>query len=86
MNHKERTLPQQYITEEEARNSLAPNLTVKNVKLALIPSESDKEYFCYEFLCTGTRGEDILVYVDALTGVERDILLLLYSDGGTLTK
>ena len=31
-------------------------------------------------------GEDALVYLNAATGAEEDILLLLYSDHGTLTK
>lgn len=86
MNHQSRELPQFSIDEETAKQKLAENLKIKNMKIALIPSDSDKEYLCYEFLCTGAREEDILVYIDGQTGVERDILLLLYTDGGTLTK
>ena len=86
MNHMERSLTEPKLSSAEAQNNLSPNLKVKSVKRALIPTASDREYLCYEFLCTGYDNEDILVYIDANTGVERQILLLLYSDGGTLTK
>lgn len=86
MNHMNRTISTSHISEDEAAKSLAPNLEIKSSKLALIPSDSDREYFCWEFLCLGERGEDLLVYIDAKTGVERDILLLLYVDGGAMTR
>lgn len=86
MNHTTRNIDSPYITEEEAKETLASNLKVKNAKLTLIPSDSDREYLCWEFLCLGERGEDLLVYIDAKAGIERDILLLLYLDGGTMTR
>lgn len=86
MNHMDRTISTSHISEETAAKSLASNLEIKSSKLALIPSDSDKEYFCWEFLCLGERGEDLLVYIDAKTGIERDILLLLYVDGGAMTR
>lgn len=86
MNHMARDIGSPYIAEEEAKGKLASNLTVKCTKLALIPSDSDREYLCWEFLCLGERGEDLLVYIDAKAGIERDILLLLYLDGGTMTR
>ncbi len=86
LNHKERTIAGPRISAAEAQSVISPNLSVASVKEALIPSGSDKEYHCYEFLCTGANDDHILVYIDTETGLERDILLLLYSDGGTLTK
>ena len=32
------------------------------------------------------KGQEVLIYTNAETGKEEDILLLLYSDNGTLTK
>ncbi len=32
------------------------------------------------------QKEEVLIYIDADKGYEEDIMLLLYSDGGTLTK
>ena len=45
-----------------------------------------KEIYAYEFLCTDKKQNDVLIYIDAVTGNEADIKLLLYSDGGTLTR
>lgn len=86
LNHEPRTIASPLISSAEAQKSISPNLTVTSVRQALIPSGADSEYHCYEFLCTGKDDDHVLVYIDVETGVERDILLLLYSDGGTLTK
>jgi len=86
MNHKERDLKKPKINVSKAEKSLSKSLEIKSSKLALIPSNFGTEYLCYEFLCTSKIGEDILVYIDANTGEEKQILLLLYADGGTLTK
>lgn len=90
MNHKDRsvlkTKLEGAITAESAQKNLSKNLKVKSVKTALIPSETDHEFLCYEFLCTGLYDEEILVYVDVGTGTEKQIFLLLHSAGGTLTK
>lgn len=86
LNHEPRTIASPLISSAEAQKSISPNLTVTSVRQALIPSGADSEYHCYEFLCSGKDDDHVLVYVDVGTGVERDILLLLYSDGGTLTK
>ena len=45
-----------------------------------------KEVYAYEFLCSDKNQNDVLIYIDAETGNEADIKLLLYSDGGTLTR
>ena len=86
MNHKNRSFSEPKVSAEDAQKSVSKNLQIKSHKLALIPTNFDTEYLCYEFLCTSKSGDDILVYVDANTGQEKQILLLLYADGGTLTK
>lgn len=86
MNHHQRELDAPKITVQEAQKSLNKNLTVQSSKLAVIPTESANEIFCFEFLCKGKNGEDILIYINADTGAEEDILLLLYSDNGVFTK
>ncbi len=86
LNHENRTISKPLISASEAQKSISPNLTVNSVREALIPTGSDSEYHCYEFLCTGQSDDHVLIYIDTESGVERDILLLLYSDGGTLTK
>ncbi len=84
-NHRERKIEPTKISEEQARAVLNPMLSVQSVKKALIPKHG-KELLCYEFLCRDSDGNDALVYVNALTGKEEQVLLLLYTDGGVLTK
>lgn len=86
MNHKERTIPTPSITTVEAQKNISPLLTVTDTRLAVIPTSSKNEQFTYEFHCKNADGEELLVYIDTATGFEDDILLLLYSDDGVLTK
>lgn len=86
MNHRTRTVPGDVISAEEAMNSVSDVLTVKDMKKAFIPMQDGNEVYTYEFFCTDGNGNDVLVYIDAETGLEADIKLLLYSDGGTLTR
>lgn len=86
MNHIEREIPPFGITPEDASNGLAPSLRVKKISAAVIPTDGTSEKFTYELLCEDSEGQDILVYKDISTGDEADILILLYSDNGTLTK
>lgn len=86
MNHRSRTVPGNIIDKDKAMNSVNNTLTVKSSQTAFIPMEDGSEIFTYEFLCSDESGNDVLVYIDAKTGNEADIKLLLYSDGGTLTR
>ena len=59
---------------------------VKKTQFSFIPMEDGNEIFTYEFLCSDKNGTDVLVYIDAISGTEADIKILLYSDGGILTR
>ena len=85
MNHTERELGSKLISQKVAKKMLSKTLTVTKSQKALIPTDSGKEHLCYEFLCHDDKEQDVLVYIDAVTGEEREILLLLYTDGGRLT-
>lgn len=85
-NHQERAFQTPVYTAEQARAVLSEKLVAKKTALALIPTSSGKEVRCYEFLCTSEETEEILVYINVLTLKEEEILILLKSDGGTLTK
>ena len=86
-NHTERTPFKAKITKAEAQKKISPYLTVKSSKLCVIPKDNGKEVNCYEFLTSSSKtGDDALVYINADTGDEEDIMLLLYSDNGTLVK
>ena len=84
-NHIERTISAPKISLDAARKKVSQKLTIKKEKLAIIPSTSLTEKLCYEFLCTGQDGENILVYINANTGEEEEILILLIDENGTLT-
>lgn len=86
VNHFARTNVNPVLTSENAAKSLSPYLTVKDVKTAVIPTDSGKEVLCYEFWCEGTGNEELLVYINAATGEEENIFFLLYSDNGILVR
>ena len=86
MNHKQRSVSNNILTRSEAQKSVSANLTVEKNHMAIIPMSDGKEVYTYEFLCNDKDGNDVLVYIDAQTGKEADIKLLLYSDGGILTR
>ncbi len=86
VNHQERSLAEPAISMEQAREVLSPQLTVKSSRLALIPTDGEKEALCWEFNCEGTAGDSVLVYVNAATGAEQEILLLIEDDDGVLTR
>ncbi len=86
MNHKERNIPPFSVTPEEAMQNIPSSLKVTKISAAVIPTKSADERYTYELLCEDTDGQHILIYKDITTGEEADILILLYSDNGTLTK
>lgn len=72
------------ISEEDAREILSNHLTVQKAKEVVVPDNYGGEYHAYEFSCS-TFGHPVLVYVDAETGVERDILLVMENEDGIMT-
>lgn len=83
MSHHERDIPDPEISEEQAMERLSSAVEVENVRLVIIPTAGDHELLCYEFRVT--FGEDrFLIYIDAKTGDERKILLMVEQEDGTL--
>ena len=66
------------------QKNLNKNLEIKSEGLAVIPTEWKTEILCWEF--KGTVDEtDFLVYINAETGKEEDILVIVNTPNGTLT-
>lgn len=86
MNHTERALPEIKASKKGSENIISDNLYVLSWQKAMIPLDTGKEALCYEFRCKDKDDSECLVYVDCETGKERDIMLLLYQDGGILTR
>jgi germination protein YpeB len=72
------------LSQKKASDRLSSNLTIQNVKLAIIPSSGEHEVLCYEFLCLSDNGNQVLVYINADTGNEEQIKLLRISNNGTV--
>lgn len=83
-SHYERNLPQVKISKDEAKQNLNKNLEIKSESLAIIPTEFQTEIFCWEFKGT-IDGTEFLVYINAETGKEEDILVIKNTPNGTLT-
>lgn len=87
MNHTKREVPRKTkYTLKQGEKLLRENLKVISRKKAFIPTEWETEEYVYEYHCSDKNGDHVLVYIDPLTGWEKDILLMLYVDGGVLTK
>lgn len=84
-NHTVRNLPEPAISEEKAISLVSKSLEVIDEELCVIPSGGLNEIFCYEIKCVGESGQNVLVYINAVTGKEEQILLLRISGNGTLT-
>ena len=84
-NHTIRELPPPKISGEHAQTLISRSLTPISSQLCVIPSDGKNEIFCYEVRCTGLDGENILVYLNAETGREEEILILKIGSGGVLT-
>lgn len=84
-NHTERNIKTPEITEEEAKSNLNKNLEITSSNLAIIPTEWRTEVFCYEFKGR-INNTDFLVYINAETGKEENILVIIDTPNGILTQ
>lgn len=81
-NHVPRSLDLPALTEAEARARVNPALSVESVRLCVIPTDA-AEVYCYEISCSG-KGGTYLVYLDAVTGAEVDIMQVVGDAQATL--
>jgi len=82
--HEKRTETKAKITSDEAKKTLNKNLKIESESLAIIPTEWKTEILCYEF--KGKVNEtEFLVYINAETGEEERILVIVETEGGILT-
>jgi germination protein YpeB len=84
MSHGQRELPEPKVSKEQAQSAINPSLTVSGGRLVLIPSGVTGEKLAYEFPAK-LGGESYLIYIDALTGREENVLKLIETANGTLT-
>ena len=83
-NHCERDFEKKNLSMAEAKTKLSPYLKVRNSRETLIPTDGLNEKHCYEYRCYGKGGQEVLVYINCVTGYEEQISILLYGDDGVL--
>jgi germination protein YpeB len=81
-SHTHRELPAPKITEAQAREKVNKNLKIEQVRLALIPLGNLEEQLTYEI--KGKIDQDTYyVYINAQTGLQEKILLILETPQGS---
>ena len=85
MNHKTRTKQTPKYSSADAKEVLNSSLNARATNLCVIDPNGTSESLCYEFYCT-SGDDEILVYIDAQTLEERNMLIITRTDGGTLTR
>ena len=85
MNHTNRSNITPALSRAEAQKSVSSQLSVSKANLCVIPSDGLTENLCWEFSCKANDGTQILVYINAQTGMEEQLLILLVDENGQLT-
>ena len=76
--YKERKISKNVISIDEAKKKLNKNLNIQSEGMAMIPTEFKTEILCYEFKGK-INDSEFLVYINAETGDEEDILIVYNS-------
>ena len=83
-SHTDRNFSQNIISSDEAKQKLNDKIEIEKERLVVIPLENKTERYCYEFKGK-IEEKQFLIYINAETGAEEEILILLETPGGTLT-
>lgn len=83
-NHTERKISKNVISIDDAKKKLNKNLNIQSEGMAIIPTEFKTEILCYEFKGK-INDSEFLVYINAETGDEEDILIVYNTPNGVLT-
>ena len=83
-NHCARDLASPSVDARQAEGVVEPSLEILSHQLAVIPTAGQYEVLCHEFKCRRPDGGHAIIYVNAQTGQEQQILLLLEDETGTL--
>jgi spore germination protein len=83
MSHHTRILPMPKLTLAEAKEKVNPRVSIKNMRLTMIPLANGKEILAYE-IKGKLKNEEYLVYINALTGTQENILRIFVEPQGQL--
>lgn len=85
VNHHKREDNDKLCSVLRAKQAVSPKLTVLSDRMAVIPTDGGNEVLCYEYTCRAGSGRKVLVYINARTAEEEQVLLLEENENGTLT-
>ncbi|MCR5816681.1 MAG: germination protein YpeB [Ruminococcus sp.] len=85
VNHRERDKGEGVISPRRAAKEVSPVLKQQSHRLCFIPTLGGREVLCYEFLCLSDTGRKVLVYINAKTAAEEQILMITENESGVLT-
>lgn len=83
-SHTTRAISTDIISKEKAKDVLNKDLQIESENLAIIPTKWNTEVLCWEFKGK-VEDNEFLVYINAKTGKEEDILIIVNTPDGTLT-
>lgn len=86
MNYHVRSTPAPTIALDEARTGIPGMLDIQSENQVMIPSTGYREVLCWEFVCKTIEGRTVLLYVNCQTGEIENLLLLLETENGLLTR
>ena len=84
-SHKQREIPPAAVSAEAAKSKVPAELNIIGTETTIIPSAGDLEILCHEFECEDSNGQRFIIYVNAATGEQEKIFILLQDENGTLT-
>lgn len=85
VSHQEtRDISSPKVTVEQAKQRVGKKLTITSSRLAIVPTETNKEALCYEF-SGNYKGDNYKIYINAETGYEQRILQIINTPNGQLT-
>ena len=84
-NHHKRGYSDRICSVLRAKQEVSPRLKILSDRMAVIPTDGGNEVLCYEYTCRAGNGRKVLVYINAETAEEEQILLVEESENGTLT-
>ena len=82
-NHTEREPKTAVVSVNQVKGKVSSEIEIDSVRLAIIPKGQTQEILAYEF--TGTKnGTMYYIYIDAVTGKEADIFMVIDTTEGKL--
>lgn len=63
------------VSQSDAESALPDNVTSESVRKVIVHSDGGHNLSCYEFMCVAENGENVKIYVNAVTGRQSAIVV-----------